>query len=157
MLFNKKGQYANLTVDEAMKLWSNSGYGGEIVKGKGVDPAAKISDLPPDQQQLLVSAMAKAEGGKIQGSTGVPGTTGAPGINTSSAGYYSTPVEGAGGLTQAAIDQAALQYATTGQMPSIGLGSTGVAGQKKTAILNRAGELGQGTNIAANKASLGKQ
>lgn len=86
--------------------------------------------------------------------TKVPGTTGSPTIDTSPAGYASTPVAGAGGLTQAAIDQAALQYVTTGTMPSIGLGSTGPGGQRKTAIENRAGELSSGGNIAANKAQL---
>lgn len=151
MLFNPRGQYANLTVDAAMKLWSNSGYDGSIVSGTDVDPNAKIGDLTSEEQSTLIQKMATAEGGKVT-SGGATGTTGSPSINASTPGYTSTIV--AGGLTQAAIDQAALQYATTGQMPSIGLGSTGAAMAKRNAIMNRAGELAPGGNIAVNKAEV---
>lgn len=51
--------YKGLTVDAAMKRWSNSGYGGEIVpsiKGK------KMSDLTPAELDLLIKTMAKREG-----------------------------------------------------------------------------------------------
>lgn len=87
-------------------------------------------------------------------STDVAGTTGSANIDTKAAGYYDKVIEKAGGMTQAAIDQAAMAYAVTGVMPSIGMGSTGAAGQKRTVIQNRAAELGQGTNIVVNKARL---
>jgi hypothetical protein len=84
--------------------------------------------------------------------TGI-GTIGSPEIDTSTAGY-TTAIVGSTGMTQAAIDQSAMQYATTGVMPSIGLGSTGQAANKRNAIQNRAAELSQGTTIATTKANL---
>ena len=84
----------------------------------------------------------------------VVGAIGKDTIDNTIAGYSTKAIPLAGGLTQAAIDQAATQYALTGNMPSIGLGSTGAGGQKRTAIQNRAAELGSGTNIAVNKAQL---
>lgn len=87
-------------------------------------------------------------------SQGAPGTTGSNTVDSTTQGYSTQPVSSAGGITQAAIDQAALQYAMTGKMPSIGLGSTGMAAQKKNAIMNRAAELGNNTNIAGNEAQL---
>lgn len=83
-----------------------------------------------------------------------PGTTGSPQIDSSAAGYSSTALSSAGGLTQAAVDKAALQYATTGVMPSVGLGSTGSAAAKRNAIQNRAAELDTNGQITANKAKL---
>lgn len=51
--------YKNMTVDAAMKKWSNNGYGGEILptaKGK------KISELTITERENLLKAMKKAEG-----------------------------------------------------------------------------------------------
>ena len=89
-----------------------------------------------------------------QTSQGAPGTTGSPQIDTSAPGYSSTPLAKAGGLTQAAVDKAAIAYATTGTMPSVGLGSTGAAGMKRDAIQNRAAELDANGTISSNKAKL---
>lgn len=111
----------------------------------------KQAALNLSQQRINITLSNQAgntENGKVAG------ITGSPTIDVTQPGYASQAVPGAGGLTQAAIDQAALQYATTGVMPSIGLGSTGAAGQKRNAIENRAGELNSGGNIAANKATL---
>ena len=58
----KSDVYKNLTVEQAMSKWSNKGYGGEITKGINVDPKAFIRDLPADQMQRLIQAMAKQEG-----------------------------------------------------------------------------------------------
>jgi hypothetical protein len=55
----KTSGYLNLTVDGAMKRWSNSGYGGEVA------PAIKnktIASLTPAELQSLVDAMARREG-----------------------------------------------------------------------------------------------
>ena len=57
-------------------------------------------------------------------------------------------------MTQAAIDQNALQYALTGKMPSLGLSGTGTAAQARRAVLNRAAEINTNGNLAANKAQL---
>ena len=112
----------------------------------------------PDGSQTLynkdtgaVARQIPASGGGGQGGN-VIGTTGNSTIDTTADGYTTKSV--AGGLSQSAIDQAALHFALTGVMPSIGLGSTGAAGQKRTAIQNRAAELDSGGNIAANKAQL---
>lgn len=50
--------YQSLTVDAAMKRWSNSGYGGEIVPFTN----KKMSALSNDELRTLVQAMAKREG-----------------------------------------------------------------------------------------------
>ena len=57
-------------------------------------------------------------------------------------------------LTQAAIDMAAQQYLTSGTMPSLGLGSSAQVRNTRTAILNRAAQLSQGTAPAVTKAKL---
>lgn len=90
----------------------------------------------------------------VQQSNGAKGTTGSDKIDTSTPGYSTQEVPGTGGLTQAALDKASMQYAMTGQMPSIGLGSTGSAKMKRDAIMNRAAELDSNGNIAQNKATL---
>ncbi len=81
------------------------------------------------------------------------GTTGSPTMDPTKVGY-ATNIVGGTGLTQSAIDKAALSYALTGTMPSVGLGSTGQAALKRNAIQNRAGEMDAGGNIQANKATL---
>lgn len=53
--------YQNLTVDQAMKLWSNSGYGAEV--SPGMNPLQKMSSLAPAQLNQLVSDMATRESG----------------------------------------------------------------------------------------------
>lgn len=55
-----------------------------------------------------------------------------------------------GGFSQAALDQAAQLYATTGQMPALGFGKAGA--QLRIAIANRAAELYPGADLASNKA-----
>lgn len=89
----------------------------------------------------------------VKGSDGVPGTTGAPEFDITRDGYTTKPVLGAGGLTQASIDSGATYFATNAKLPpGMGLGSTGQAGQRKTAIENRASEIDPGGNLAKNAA-----
>jgi hypothetical protein len=54
-------------------------------------------------------------------------------------------------LTPEAIQMAAQMYATTGQLPSLGMGSSGASARSQ--ILNAAPKVGGDTNIAANKAT----
>lgn len=54
------GIYSNLTVDQALKKWSNQGYGAEAVTG--VDPQAKIRDLPQNQIDAVLNGIMKREG-----------------------------------------------------------------------------------------------
>lgn len=79
-----------------------------------------------------------------------PGMTGAAAIDPTLPGYATKPV--AAGLTQAAIDQRALAYATSGTVPPVG--RTGAAGAQATAITNRMAELDPAGNLAANKSQL---
>lgn len=57
----KSGTYSNLSVDQAMKKWSNNGYGAEVSPSAASD--TKISQLDDDQLMRLVSDMAKRESG----------------------------------------------------------------------------------------------
>lgn len=53
--------YSGLTVDEAMKKWSNNGYGAEVAPG--IIGTKKISQLSSDELDTLLSGMAKRESG----------------------------------------------------------------------------------------------
>lgn len=83
-----------------------------------------------------------------------PGTTGSPTIDATQSGYSTAIVPNSGGLTQAAIDQAAISLALTGNLPTGGRSSTGAGLLQSTAIKAREGELNANGNIQANKATL---
>lgn len=51
--------YKNLTVNQAMKRWSNSGYGGEVASTL---KNRTINSLTPSELDTLIKAMAKREG-----------------------------------------------------------------------------------------------
>jgi hypothetical protein len=51
--------YANLTIDAAMKRWSNSGYGAEV---SSIKADTKMKDLTPVQMATLMADMKKREG-----------------------------------------------------------------------------------------------
>lgn len=53
--------YSGLTVDEAMKKWSNNGYGAEV--SPSTAPSAQIDTLPEGDLLQLVTDMAKRESG----------------------------------------------------------------------------------------------
>lgn len=125
--------------------------GRNAIKGivqNAADGKSKAYGANPTFEQFMNTYTNTAPSGTA------PGTTGNPQINASAPGYTSTPLDSAGGLTQAAIDKAAISYATTGTMPSVGLGSTGAAAKKRDAIQNRAAELDSSGTISANKARL---
>lgn len=52
--------YRDLTVDAALKRWSNNGYGAEIVKDVPAD--TKVSALTPAQRDSVMDAMRQREG-----------------------------------------------------------------------------------------------
>lgn len=137
----------------------NTRYNGDPAKVAaayyGGDGAVQVLGTPagdtPQGKYPSINAYVKSITDKMN--TGV-GTTGSSQIDTSKAGYSTQSLSTAGGLTQAAVDKAALAYATTGIMPSVGLGSTGSAAAKRNAIQNRAAELDANGQITANKAKL---
>lgn len=124
---------------------------------------ANIANLPLEKQlkaaqvleaqasARLKNAQAAAMSNPPNPTTGlIAGTTGSSMIDSTLNGYYSTPV--AGGLTQASIDQKALLYVTSGTLPP--QGRTGIAGVQNMAISNRMAELGNNSNLAANRSQL---
>ena len=93
--------YANLTVDAAMKRWSNSGYGAEIVQG--VIPANKIMNtLTPSELSSLQKAMQKREG--FAGPTGGGSTP-----SEDSFGAYLASKEQSAGMTFSLAKREALR------------------------------------------------
>lgn len=78
------------------------------------------------------------------------GTTGNSAIDPSAPDYSSKTV--VSGLTQAAIDQKALGYLTSGTNPPIG--RSGLSGAQSAAIANRMAEIDPTGNLAKNKTVL---
>lgn len=113
---------------------------------QAVDQNKALADVRYNEQNRLPPA----------GANGMAvGAVGDPIPHPEAPGYYTHTILGTGGLTQARIDDAALQLATTGKLPAgLGMGSTGVAGQQKMAIQNRSAEMNQGGNLAAHAADL---
>ena len=146
---------------QAAQLERTLGYGkGSLVK-LGQTLKDKEQQLKAQQDSITNYYKALAQGVTPVGPTPVgvtPGTNQEPTqvatpIDASSPDYTTKLLPGVG-LTQSALDLAALNYLTTGQMPSLGLGSSAQTKAQRAAIINRAGQLGSGGNIAANKASL---
>lgn len=86
----------------------------------------------------------------INASAAPVGTTGSATVDQTADGYGTKAV--AGGLTQAAIDQAALSDITSGQRPTGG--RSGMTIQQATAISNRMAEMDPSGNLAKNKAQV---
>lgn len=85
--------------------------------------------------------------------SGTPlGTTGSSMIDPTVDGYSSKTVAGSGGLTQAAIDQRALNAIISGSPPPTG--RNGLAGAQNAAISNRMAEIDPTGNLAANRTQL---
>ncbi len=53
--------YTSLGLDDALKRWSNNGYGAEIV-GKRIDASASAATLEQEHLTHLLRSMAAAEG-----------------------------------------------------------------------------------------------
>lgn len=109
----------------------------------------KISDFAKTEAGGLNTRVKQLE----ESGTPAFGTTGKAGVDMSVPGYTTKPVTGAGGLTQATIDEAAPYYASGLGFPAaLGLGSAGPTGAQKQAIMNRAAERFPGADLASNKA-----
>ena len=155
-LLQNGSSYKGVTAEQAIKKYN--GGGGYGAKDLGLDPnkdfQSQIKD--PAVLQNVASAIAKHEGFSTSSSNdnkAASGVTGSSQIDATQSGY-TDKIVGNTGLSQSAIDQAALQYAMTNKMPSLGLSGKGQMAAAKQAILNRAGELNKGGNISANQAQL---
>lgn len=69
--------YANDSVDQALRQWSNytgtgkyPGYNGDILKGTGIDPNSTVKSLSANQVDVVMTAMKKAEAVPVANSTG---------------------------------------------------------------------------------------
>lgn len=154
LILNSPG-YANMSAEAAIKRYNGGGaYGAATV---GLDPKKDFQTQLKDPAVLLSvsQAIAKAEGftGKTDSSTTPIGATSSS-IDTTTKGYTTDIIPKSGGLTQSAIDQAALQYAIDGVLPTGAKTSKGAGFLQSTVIKNRAGQLNAGGNIVANKAQL---
>lgn len=136
--------YADLTVDQAMKKWSNSGYGAEV--SPSMNGSQKISSLSQTQIQQLVSDMAKRESGATVETSQ---TVNINPPDPSTANNKNVGIAAGTNNTPNGIYQAALDYMFTGKMPSMGVGSTPSVINTKTQILAIAGGLAQasGANL----------
>lgn len=54
--------YGTLELDQALRRWSNNGYGAEIVATSGLGSQTLLSNLSREQLGTLLAAMATAEG-----------------------------------------------------------------------------------------------
>lgn len=128
LLLQNGKSYQGVTAEKAIKAYSGGSYGAMAV---GLDPKADFQSQIADEttKDAVVQAIAQREG--------------------FSGGGASTPK-----LSDEAIDLAANQYITTGQMPALGVGSSPQVRAARTAILNRAAELASGTIPGVNKAKL---
>jgi len=97
----------------------------------------------------LVNAIALYKGVNASQSNAI-GVTGSSTIDSSAPGYNTNTV--VGNLTQASIDQSALDNIINDKQPPIG--RTGLAGLQSSAIKNRMAELSTNPNLAGNKAVL---
>lgn len=148
--------YKGVTAEQAIKKYN--GGGGYGASDLGLDPKkdfqAQLKD--PTVLQSVASAIAKHEGFTTSTSNdnkAASGITGSSQIDATTPGY-TDKIVGNTGISQSAIDQAALTYAMTNKMPALGLSGKGQMAAAKQAILNRAGELNKGGNISANQATL---
>lgn len=58
----KTKNYRNLTLDAALRRWSNNGYGAAVAKLAGLSGARLVSSLSDGELDRLVKAMARREG-----------------------------------------------------------------------------------------------
>lgn len=54
--------YRHLSLDRALRRWSNEAYGGEVVARRGLNPRAPVGDLSVAELELLLETMAIVEG-----------------------------------------------------------------------------------------------
>lgn len=54
--------YRDLAIDQALRRWSNQGYGGEILAGTRLDARTRVRQLTRSDFGVLLGAMAQAEG-----------------------------------------------------------------------------------------------
>jgi hypothetical protein len=55
-------RYLDLQLDEALRTWTNNGYGAEILDGTSLDGRTPVPSLGRDDLSILLNVMATAEG-----------------------------------------------------------------------------------------------
>ena len=128
---------------------NNVGNVGNVDSGATVSHATPIEGLMALAQNLSGRYVGSQTSNSAAGIT----QSGDISIDSQSGGYSTAKLPGIG-LTQAGLDIAAMQYASTGTMPSLGLGSGSTVANTRAAIINRAAEINQGGSVAANKENL---
>lgn len=125
-------------------------YAQAVANKLGVTVDTPISQIDNNKLSLAIAQHESSTMGTLlttsaagqnisQGSNNAPGTTADGSIDINTPGYADKPVVGS--WTQAAIDQAAIQFAMTGKMPSLGLSANQNVASIRAAISNRAAQL----------------
>lgn len=140
----QQGQNPANLLDMALKKAEIANYGASPGYRWNADHTAEVAipGGPGDYNRFL--GPAGANGGNTVG------TTGSSAIDPTIPGYSTDPK--VAGMTQAAIDQKALDNLINDRQPPIG--RTGPAGAANVAISNRMAEMGSSANLATNKAQL---
>lgn len=150
LLFSS-GVYKGLTVDAALKKWSNNGYGGTIVPSLANTP---IDQLTPDQQTQVLNAMEL----KGENDTPAPGTLS---LSQIGAGKYTVVGKGDTPPAQQAPVTQTPAWAPGGvPKPAAPVGPTGPFSQNKVADNQPAAEglvKGVGNALTSAEQGLGKE
>ena len=147
--------YSNLTLDQAMKKWSNSGYGAEVAPT--IDGNKRIADMSDEEINTVMTNMAKRESGATFSTLNMGDVTQV--VATTKDPNQAVPA--LGGLTVNGLKAAVSLYLTqNGKMPSLGLGQNADVKKARLAVVNLAGSIGDPATISAkykgNTAALNK-
>lgn len=154
--------YQGLTAQQAINMYitgNKNKSGSYTAADVGLNPSedfqTQIQD--PTTMQNVLQGIATGEGysntSQSESEATTPGAT-SPTIDTTTPGYSTAIVPNSGGQTQAQIDQAALSYALTGQLPTGARATKGPGFLQANAIKARAGQINTGGNIQANAAQV---
>lgn len=143
---------ANATADQkrAESAWytSHPGAGAPGVPAEVQQQAAWLDANPgktaADYKQHIATLPINTRY-SLENGSGVPG---APGSGTPASSAQTAQKFG---MTQESFDQAAEKYYTTGQLPPVGRGISGIGLNR--ALMNRAGDLHPGASLAGNEAA----
>ena len=144
--------YANLTLDAAMKRWSNKGYGAEVAPS--IPANTLMKDLSPTQLNTLTDAQKNREGWKEPSQSEIAGANASDWIKAGDASapdpQYANVAPVGVGRTPNSIYQNAIAYAEQGgslQKFVGGLSSSGASAKIKDAVDNKASALAAAAGV----------